>query len=172
MQIEKTRKFLMILSLLGRSGTHFFLICSWLLGSHGHQGVPKMPFLPCSISSKVCNVWQSLTRCSLLYWPLSQLGSPLLPFHWAWRFHVGLSKLCIDSNRSIRGCSSRFLGSFRIDFQSHFVCIFRSGTIADEWTGFDGPSLIDTFWRYRGAVGAPLPFLLLGIDTYGATFCN
>jgi hypothetical protein len=36
----------------------------------------------------------------------------------------------------------------------------------------DPTLLIDTFWRYRGAVGAPLPFLLLGIDTYGATFCN
>jgi hypothetical protein len=36
----------------------------------------------------------------------------------------------------------------------------------------DPTSLIDTFWRYRGAVGAPLPFALLGIDTYGATFCT
>jgi hypothetical protein len=36
----------------------------------------------------------------------------------------------------------------------------------------DPMSLIDTFWRYRGAVGTPLSFLLLGMDTYGATFCN
>jgi hypothetical protein len=43
----------------------------------------------------------------------------------------------------------------------------------------DPTSLIDThvleFWRYsniEGAVGAPLPFSLLGMDTYGATFCN
>ena len=78
MQIEKTRKFLRILSLLGRSGTHFFLICGWLLGSHGHQRGAQNAIPSCSISSKVCNVWQSLTCCSLLYWPLSQLGSPLL----------------------------------------------------------------------------------------------
>jgi hypothetical protein len=34
----------------------------------------------------------------------------------------------------------------------------------------DPTSLIDTFWRYRGAVGTPLP--AIGIDTYGAMFCN
>ena len=32
-------------------------------------------------------------------------------------------------------------GFLRVDFQSHFVCIFCSGTIADEWNGFDGPSV-------------------------------
>jgi hypothetical protein len=93
---------------------------------------------------------------------------PTRPCYDVWiSISLGLSKLCIDSNRSIRGCGSRFPGSFRIDFQSHFVCIFRSGTIADEWTRFDGPSAcllamrqsvhslhVDDFWCFwRLAMG-------------------
>jgi hypothetical protein len=60
----------------------------------------------------------------------------------------------------------------------NFVCPSYSGVNEESMQAranrsSDPTSLIDTFWRaYRGSLGAPLPFSLLGMDTYGATLCN
>jgi hypothetical protein len=65
------------------------------------------------------------------------------------------------------------------DWMSSYTCTVMAAPGVNEESmraranrSSDPTSLIDTFWRYRGAVGAPLPFSLLRIDTYGATFCN